>query len=140
MNVRYPVEVVSTYAEILMGAICVSVMEGSSQTVTERHAQVNLLLCVRNVNGYSEWELNHTVSNIFFNYQRMIENSLFFTTNKKNCQPKTFLSRSYLKSYKCRLSKALVMLFFVTIFVKYITLLLSPKCIRKTSRYPIHSR
>ena len=50
-------EAVSTNAEILMGAICVSVMEGSFQTVTEGHAQVNLLLYVRDVTGYSEWEV-----------------------------------------------------------------------------------
>ena len=52
-------EAVNINAKIPMGAICASVMEGSSWIATERHAQVNLILCLRNVNCYNELEIKY---------------------------------------------------------------------------------
>lgn len=52
-------EVVSINAEILMGVICVSVIEGSSWIATEGHAQVNLILCLRNVKCYNKSEVKY---------------------------------------------------------------------------------
>ena len=96
----------------------------------ERYAQVNLLLCVKNANGYSEWEVKHAVSNIFREWFKIVCSSQL---RRKTVSLKLSFIEVVNKSYKFPLSKALVILLLIANLAQYISLLLSSKCLRKAT-------